>query len=147
MFDDILDKASFPGVVRTLLRLRLLNFLVERLQHKEGLLLVSMVRHQALTIEIILNARQCSSWAAKIFQYPWRATAKKRDALEHGDLMLVQVCLILLSPACKFVAVKTEERVATEFAHDEGLIVSRAPIHLVRVRRKVNIPTDVLVVP
>ena len=67
------------------------------------------------------------------------------NALEHKQLVPVEVGLILFSPARIGFAVETILRVSAEFADDQRLIVSNLPNGLVDLLRRVLIPSDVFI--
>jgi hypothetical protein len=46
------------------------NFLVEGLEHEEGLLLLAVVGDEALAVVAVLNLRQRSAWRLKVCQNP-----------------------------------------------------------------------------
>src|SRR5438445_8068487 len=103
--------------------LGILQIPIKCLQHEESSLLFSVIAHQPFAIEVILNTGQCSPWTTEVLEDPWRGPAKKRDALQHRDLMPIKILLILLGPTCAGGAVEAEESVPATFAHDEWLVV------------------------
>src|SRR5215472_11325529 len=123
-----------------------LHFSIELLQDKESLLLFPVFIHQAFSVEVVFDARKRSPRTAKILQDPGRGSFKKRYALEHCDLMLVEVFLIFLRPTCSRVAMVPEEGVSPKLAHDKRLVEWRGPRNRVRVGRAMDVPADVFVV-
>src|SRR5258708_32432018 len=61
--------------------------------------------------------------------------------------MLVETSLILFGQACQDVAMVSKKWPSSEFAHDQGLVVLRDPIHRIRFLRATGIPTNVFIVP
>src|SRR5438270_13894636 len=59
--------------------------------------------------------------------------------------MLVQALLILLSPSRQSVSVFTVERVASEFTHDERLLIPGLPFYSVGLFRQTVVPAHVFV--
>ncbi len=104
-------------------RLSNLQFPIKLLQYKEGFLLLTVIGDKSFAIEIILNTRENSSRTTKVFENPRCHSAKEGNALQHNDLVLVEIFLILLGPPCRGIAMVAKERVAPEFAHDQGLVV------------------------
>ena len=105
------------------LRLRFLPISISLLQQKESFLLFSPIADQAFAIEVILDSGQGSPWTAEVFEYPGCGPAKKRDALQHRDLMPLEIFLIFLGPTLSRTTVQTEECVSAKFAHDQRLVV------------------------
>src|SRR5580700_5504032 len=95
-----------------------LQFPIKLLQYKEGFLLLTMIGDKSFTIEIILKTRENPSRTAKVLENPWGHSAKKGDAFQHVDLVLIKVLLILLGPTSGRSAVIAKKCIASEFAHD-----------------------------
>src|SRR5690242_13110098 len=106
-----------------LVGLSALLFLIELLQYKECLLFFTMLGYQPFAVEIVLNSRQRAPRAAKIFQNPGCNAAQKWDALQHGNLVLIEILLVLFAPARERIAMVAKARVPPKFAHDEWLVV------------------------
>src|SRR5260370_8703550 len=128
---------------RILRRSRALQVPIKPLQHEESLLLPAAFTHKSLAVEIILHVRERPSRTAKVFENPRSGSSQKRNALQHGNLMLVETLLIFLGPACKRIAVVAKERVSSEFTHNQRLVVLRAPINRLCVRRTMDVPANV----
>src|ERR1051325_5098264 len=94
---------------------------VEGLEDVERLLALAAVRDEALAVVEVLYARQRSARRAEVRQNPRRHPAQGRYLLQHPDLMLVDVTLILLRPALRLVAVAARQGVAAELTDDERL--------------------------
>src|SRR5262249_36369404 len=82
-----------------LVGLSVLHFLIELLKNEESLLFLPMLGYQPFAVEVILNSRQRAAWAAKVLQNPRRNATQKRNPFQHGNLVLVEILLILLAPA------------------------------------------------
>ena len=76
-----------------------LQFPIVLLQYEEGFLHLAVIRDEPLTVEIILKTKQRTARTPKILENPRRHSAKKGNALQHGNLVLVQILLVLLGPA------------------------------------------------
>src|SRR6266404_1662461 len=142
--------AAMPMVRRTRRRstqLSALHFAVKLLKHKESLLFLPMFGYQTFAIEVILNSRKRASRAAKVFQNPRCGSTQKGNAFQHGNLVLIEIFLIFLTPASEGITMVAKSSVAAEFAHDERLIILRGPVNLVRVRDRVSIPANIFIVP
>src|SRR5271163_2344283 len=100
-----------------------LRFTIEFLQYEKSFLFFTVIGHQALAVEVILDIWKRPARAAKILENPWRGSAKEGNAAQHGDLVDVEAFLVLLGPARLCVAMIAEKGVGTEFAHDQGLVV------------------------
>jgi len=81
-----------------------------------------MIGDKSFAIEIILKTRENSSRAAKVFENPWCHPAEEGNALQHNNLMLVEILLIFLGPTCERIAMVAKECIAPEFTHDQGLV-------------------------
>src|SRR5580704_4811304 len=99
-----------------------LQLFIELFQHEECLFLLAMIGYKSLSIEVVLNAGERSSRTAKILENPGRGAAKKGNAFQHGDLVLVERFLIFLGPASLGVAMVAKERVSSKFAQDHWFI-------------------------
>src|SRR2546428_10888746 len=82
---------------------------------------------------------------AKIFQYPRAGSAQERNLAQRGDLALVDVLLIFLSPSLRSGAVQTLLCIAAKFAHDHRLVVGRAPGGDVQIGGYSFIPPDIFI--
>ena len=81
----------------------------------------------------------------KIFQYPRAGSAQERNLAQRGDLALVDVLLIFLSPSLRSGAVQTLLCIAAKFAHDHRLVVGRAPGGDVQIGGYSFIPPDIFI--
>ena len=106
-----------------------LQFPIKLLKYEEGFFLLTVIGDKSFAIEIILNTRERSPRATKVFEYPRCHSAKEGNAFQHDDLVLVKIFLILLGPPGEGVAMVAKERVATEFTHDQRLVVLGDPIN------------------
>src|SRR5579864_450212 len=104
-------------------RLGVLHISVIFLQDKKSFFLFSPIADQTFAIEIILDSRQSSPWTAEVFEDPGCGAAKKRDALQHRDLMPVEIFLIFFGPTLSRRAVQPKECVSAKFAHDQRLVI------------------------
>src|SRR5204862_4859989 len=95
---------------------------IKLLENIEGFLSLSAFRNKSFAVVTILNSRQVAMWRAKIFQYPRARAAQEWNFPQGGDLVLVDVLLILLSPSLRSGAVQTLLGIAAEFAHDHRLV-------------------------
>src|SRR5580765_7671036 len=84
------------------------------LQDKKCLLLLSLFRNETFSIEVVLYSRQRTAWRAKVHEDPRRHSPQLRNAIEHDELMLVDVGLIFLRPAFVLRAVQTVFGVSPE---------------------------------
>src|SRR5712664_2362878 len=84
---------------------------IKVLQDVEGLLPFTATRDQSFTVIEILYARQRSARRAKISQDPRSHAAERRNLLQHPELMLIQILLVLLGPSHARVTVIAEKRV------------------------------------
>ncbi|SRR6266567_2311223 len=100
-----------------------MHFAIKFLKDKESFLFLTVLAYQTFAIEVILNSRQGASRATKVFQNPWCGSTQKWNAFQHGKLVHVKVFLILLAPARERIAMVAKLGIASEFAHDERLIV------------------------
>src|ERR1700730_9029931 len=73
-----------------------LQFPIKHLQYKEGFFLLPVIGKEILAIKIIFHTRDRSARAAEVFKNPRGHSSKKGNALQHDELMLVEVFLILL---------------------------------------------------
>src|SRR5580704_9412412 len=93
-------------------------FLVSLLEYIEGHLFVTLIGNKSLSVEFILNAGQHSVRRTKIHQYPGAHSSKLRNAIEHGQLMAVNIRLIFLCPPLVVVSVQAGLRVSPKFTYD-----------------------------
>src|ERR1700747_531704 len=100
-----------------------LQFPIVLLQYEEGLLPLAAIRDEPLAVEIILKTRQSPARTPKVLENPRRHSPKKGNALQHGNLVLVQILLVLLGPASGGATVVAVKRIAAVFAHDQRLII------------------------
>src|SRR3989442_7324186 len=132
------------ALLGTRVRLRR-QFAIKLLENVERFLSLAIVRDKSFTIESILDARQLPMRGAKIFQYPRARAAQERNLAERGDLVFVDVFLIFLGPTLRDGAVQTVLCFAAKLADDHGLVVGRAPVGDVQIRRDAFVPTHIFV--
>jgi gamma-glutamyl hercynylcysteine S-oxide synthase len=96
---------------------------IEVAEHVVRGLLFAAVAQQAFAIVVILDTGQETARAAEVHQYPGSHACKEWNPLQHGDLVAIDVGLVLLGPRGIFVAVSAEGRFAAKLAHHHGLVV------------------------
>src|SRR6266568_9493686 len=81
----------------------------------------------------------------KILHYPRAGSAQERNLAQRGDLALVDVLLIFLSPSLRSGAVQTLLGIAAKFAHNHRLVVGRAPGGDANIGGYSFIPSDIFI--
>src|SRR5580693_1867207 len=116
-------------------RLSTLQFPIKLLQYKVSFLLLTLIGDKSFAIEIILKTRERSPRTTKVLENPRCHSAKEGNALQHGDLVLVKIFLILLGPTSARIGMVAKTCIAAEFTHDERLAVLRGPFNQICILR------------
>src|ERR1700679_4007451 len=120
-------------------------FLVCLLQDVIGLFLLSLIGNKSLAVEFILNTRKGTIGRAKIHEYPRAHASQLGNAIQHSDLMAVDICLILFGPSLVIAAVQASFGIAAKLAYDERLVVADIPLRNIGSLRMRLIPADIFV--
>ena len=78
------------------------------------LLLASLVRNQALTVEIILDIHHLPPWRTEILQHPWGRPGKTGHSLEHPDAAAVHVLHVFLRKSLMDISMPSIDGTAAE---------------------------------
>src|SRR5208283_2371286 len=127
------------------LRLLLLLLAIKLLQNIKRLFALSAFRKQPLAITEVLNPGQKTTWRIKVHQHPRGHSCERRNFLQHLQLVLEKICLILLSEAGSGMPMFAVERAPAELAHDQRLVICEAPLDAIGIFRRMLIPADIFV--
>src|SRR6059058_5073246 len=124
-------------------------FLIRLLQDEEGLLFHALVGDETLAIEVVLETRIDAAGRAEVHQKPWAGAAKLRDFVQHRDLMMVDLGLILLGPERRVGVARwrviTGLCVTAPLGHNERFVLADIPCSRVRTFCVLLVPADVFV--
>ncbi len=140
------ERASFVVIV---IRVCRGLFFVRFLEDEEGLFLHALVGDEALAVEVVLKAGVDAAGGAEVHQEPGAGAAELRDFVEHRDLVVVDLGLVLLGPeggvGVAGGGVVAGFGVAAPLGHDEGFLVANVPGSGVGAFGVLLVPADVLV--